>query len=45
VPERNHAIEQSVTVHEKSRKTEPFNVLRTRFLNVRILGQFRESTG
>jgi len=24
--ERNHAIKQSVTVHEKSRKAEPFNV-------------------
>jgi len=26
VPERSHAIKQSVTVHEKSRKAEPFNV-------------------
>jgi len=26
VPERNHAIEQNVTVHEKSRKAELFNV-------------------
>jgi len=26
MPERNHAIKQSVTVHEKSRKAEPFNV-------------------
>jgi len=28
VPERNHAIKQSVIVHEKSRKAEPFNVTR-----------------
>jgi len=28
VPERNHAVKQSVTVHEGSRKAERFNVLR-----------------
>jgi len=26
MPERNHAVKQSVTVHEKSRKADPFNV-------------------
>jgi len=27
MPERSHAIKQSVTVHEKSKKAERFNIL------------------
>jgi len=28
VPETNHVVKQSVTVHERSRKAERFNVFR-----------------